>query len=241
MEIIGHRGAPTEALENSLESFEKAKEAGASIVELDAWCAKDGSFWVSHDESLERTCGIKEKISLLMSKDLEKIQLRNGEPLPSLEKALTQLTPFLRVNVELKDKSQKEGKLFFDFISRTSFKERVIVSCFHLEPLEILESLDSKIQLALLWEENNSYAGSPLSYLKDHKNWFFHPQADIMTYEMISKLHEEERVIYPWVSRFGVEDKSRENFWEVMLSMKVHGLCTNYPRELSSWLKKKRG
>ena len=241
MKVIGHRGAPTEALENSLESFQKAIQAGASMVELDTWCAKDGTFWISHDDSLKKSCAREERISSLTEKELKTFKLVNGENLPSLGFCLEKLAPFLVVNVELKDKTKEKAKKFFDFLSPTSYKDRLVISCFHLAPLETLELLNDKMQLALLWEENNSYKENPLLYLQEHKKWFFHPQADILTYEMLSKLHAEERVIYPWVSRLGVEDKNREKFWEVMYAMNVHGLCTNYPREFFTWLKNKRG
>lgn len=241
MKVIGHRGAPTEAFENSLESFRKAIQACAFMIELDTWCAQDGTFWISHDDSLKKACGREEKISSLTEKELKSYKLLNGENLPSLASCLEELTPFLLVNVELKDKTKEKAKKFFDFLSPTSYKNRLVISCFHLAPLETLELLNDGLQLALLWEERNSYKNSPLSYLKEHKKWFFHPQADILTYDMIYKLHADERVIYPWVSRVGVEDKDREKFWEVMYTMSVHGLCTNYPRELFTWLKNKRG
>ena len=157
MKVIGHRGAPTEALENSLESFQKAIEAGASMIELDTWCAKDGTFWVSHDDSLKKSCAREEKISSLTEKELKKFKLLNGENLPSLGFCLEKLAPFLVVNVELKDKTKEKAKKFFDFLSPTSYKDRLVISCFHLAPLETLELLNDKMQLALLWEENNSY------------------------------------------------------------------------------------
>lgn len=50
MLILGHRGAPMRAPENSLESFEKALQAGADGVELDVRMSVDGALVVRHDE-----------------------------------------------------------------------------------------------------------------------------------------------------------------------------------------------
>ncbi len=47
--VIGHRGAPTEAPENTLEAFEAAIDAGADMIEFDVRRARDGALVVSHD------------------------------------------------------------------------------------------------------------------------------------------------------------------------------------------------
>jgi glycerophosphoryl diester phosphodiesterase len=53
--VIGHRGYNQIAPENTLPSFKLAKAAGADMVELDYYHAKDGKLVVIHDEVLDRT------------------------------------------------------------------------------------------------------------------------------------------------------------------------------------------
>jgi len=53
--VIGHRGYNQIAPENTLPSFKLAKMAGADMVELDYYNAKDGKLVVIHDEVLNRT------------------------------------------------------------------------------------------------------------------------------------------------------------------------------------------
>ncbi len=53
--IIGHRGAGGEAPENTLPSFQKALNDGATVVELDVHGTKEGEVVVIHDPTLERT------------------------------------------------------------------------------------------------------------------------------------------------------------------------------------------
>lgn len=53
--VIGHRGYNQIAPENTLPSFKLAKAAGADMVELDYYHAKDGKLVVIHDEMLDRT------------------------------------------------------------------------------------------------------------------------------------------------------------------------------------------
>ena len=53
--LVGHRGNPTQAPENTISSFLKAYENGAQAFELDIVITKDGEVVVLHDGSLERT------------------------------------------------------------------------------------------------------------------------------------------------------------------------------------------
>ncbi len=53
--VIGHRGAPAEAPENTLPSFARALERGADALELDVRLSADGVAMVVHDPTLDRT------------------------------------------------------------------------------------------------------------------------------------------------------------------------------------------
>jgi glycerophosphoryl diester phosphodiesterase len=53
--IIGHRGYPLFAPENTLPSFKLAMEAGADMIELDYHHSSDGRLVVIHDSTLDRT------------------------------------------------------------------------------------------------------------------------------------------------------------------------------------------
>jgi len=53
--VIGHRGSPLEAPENTLESFRLALAQGADALELDVHVSGDGVPMVIHDPDLRRT------------------------------------------------------------------------------------------------------------------------------------------------------------------------------------------
>ncbi len=55
MKVIGHRGAPTVAPENTMASFHRAKELGAHGIEFDVQQCIDGALVVLHDFTLDRT------------------------------------------------------------------------------------------------------------------------------------------------------------------------------------------
>ncbi|XP_023118838.2 glycerophosphodiester phosphodiesterase domain-containing protein 5-like [Amphiprion ocellaris] len=58
--LIGHRGAPMLAPENTLMSFEKAVEAGSDGLETDVTISFDGVPFLMHDQTLRRTTNIHE-------------------------------------------------------------------------------------------------------------------------------------------------------------------------------------
>ncbi|KAM6907171.1 glycerophosphodiester phosphodiesterase domain-containing protein 5-like [Xenentodon cancila] len=58
--LIGHRGAPMLAPENTLMSFEKAVEAGSVGLETDVTISFDGVPFLMHDYTLQRTTNVHE-------------------------------------------------------------------------------------------------------------------------------------------------------------------------------------
>lgn len=53
--MIGHRGNPTQAPENSMSGFIAAYENGADVIEVDVEITKDGEVIIMHDSTLNRT------------------------------------------------------------------------------------------------------------------------------------------------------------------------------------------
>lgn len=91
-QLLGHRGARSEALENSLIGFEHAKRLqarGLAGVEFDVQLTFDGHLIVFHDDTLQRLCGSQSRIDQLTLKEVQR-QLQFGHPIITLE-ALIQL------------------------------------------------------------------------------------------------------------------------------------------------------
>src|SRR5688572_26145240 len=105
MLIIGHRGSPHEALENSWAAFERAVEVGCERIELDVQRTKDGHLAVVHDESLRRTAGIDREIIELDRAEIAKLKLNNGEPIPFIDEVIERLLPRIELNIEIKGDS----------------------------------------------------------------------------------------------------------------------------------------
>jgi glycerophosphoryl diester phosphodiesterase len=105
-EIIAHRGASRERLENTLPAFQRALDLGADAVELDVHCTADGAVVVHHDPSLG---GISTDpaltgtpIARLTTAQLATFRLANGDAVPTLAEVATSLGSKARLYCELK-------------------------------------------------------------------------------------------------------------------------------------------
>jgi glycerophosphoryl diester phosphodiesterase len=89
--VIGHRGYPSIAPENTLASFERALQAGVDLVELDYHHSADGIPVVIHDGTLDRTT---DAIARWSGKDLP-VQGRSAAELVTLNTGAWFKPPFL--------------------------------------------------------------------------------------------------------------------------------------------------
>ena len=75
-EIIGHRGYPARAVENSIAGIREAADAGADMVETDIQETRDGGIVVFHDVALSRMTGDSRNIYELTEAEATSLTLR---------------------------------------------------------------------------------------------------------------------------------------------------------------------
>ena len=107
--VIGHRGAPRAAPENSLASIRAAIDAGADLVEIDVQETADGEVVVFHDSDFMKAAGVDLKIWDATTEDLAGIDIGRrfdpgfaGERVPTLAEVLDVCRDKAVVLVELK-------------------------------------------------------------------------------------------------------------------------------------------
>ncbi len=95
-EIIAHRGASREHLENTLAAFQRALDLGADGVELDVHCTADGTVVVHHDAILRGEPSdaalAGRPIAALTTAELGAFRLADGGAVPTLD----EVAPLLR-------------------------------------------------------------------------------------------------------------------------------------------------
>jgi glycerophosphoryl diester phosphodiesterase len=241
MLVIAHRGANKEALENSWNAFELAVEGGAERIELDVQLSRDGHAVVMHDDSLARTVGAPLRISQLDRVDLAKLKLVNGEPLPFLDEVVERLLPRIELNIEIKGKSTVLARVVADLVGHHARRDAVIVSCFQVEPLEWIKHHAPDVRRACLWHNSDTFTWpffavlAPQVFLERAGTNVLHPHVGLVTENLMDQAAAHRWTVYAWAAMAG-EERDREGLWASLKTLGLHGLCTNYPRQLRTWL-----
>jgi glycerophosphoryl diester phosphodiesterase len=153
--ILGHRGSPLEAPENTLRSFALAREQGADGVELDVHLARDGTPVVIHDAKLDRTTPAWGEVAAF---DWPALQQLTAAQLPSLEQAAAWAAAASAwVNVEIKAVNAEKATL--DVLRRTGALDRVILSSFNPACLASISRLAPDVRRFLLVDAWDAEAG----------------------------------------------------------------------------------
>lgn len=144
--ILGHRGLSAQHLENSMEAFRAALQAGLDGFELDVQPTLDGVSMVLHDDDLARTAkgaGVLRKL-----KSTELPALKNGEGVPRLSDVLE--LPARLINIELK--GEPGWKQALAAVDAAEAMDRVLFSSF--EPSEVLQLWAEchEARCGFLWE-----------------------------------------------------------------------------------------
>lgn len=114
--VIGHRGSPKAAPENTLASFRQAAREGATWVEFDVSLTRDGRAVIFHDDELSRTSdgeGLLADTPFAAVRDLDAGSWFGsafaGETIPTLEEALDLFAELnLAFNMEIKPDRGRE-------------------------------------------------------------------------------------------------------------------------------------
>lgn len=127
IKLVAHRGAHNKSLnviENTLESFERARQMGCWGLELDVHATKDGVIVVNHDPTLDRLWNKPVAIA-----DLDFAALRALEPrIPALNEVIASYGKTMHLFIEMKAPFQAEEALFADLASLTPCEDYHLLS-----------------------------------------------------------------------------------------------------------------
>ena len=86
--LAAHRGATSQAPENSLAAIRRAFERGADGVEVDVRLSADRVPVLCHDEDTGRVAGVARRVAEQTAAELAALELGGGERIPTLREAL---------------------------------------------------------------------------------------------------------------------------------------------------------
>jgi glycerophosphoryl diester phosphodiesterase len=235
--VIAHRGFDDRAPENTMVSFRKAYEVGASMIELDVHLTKDGEVVIMHDITIDRTTNgngfVKDK-TLDELKQLDAgskySKVFAGEKIPTLDEVLAFAKDKISVNIEIKseavsDNTPKPGtgieEKVVNIVKKYNMEEYVMVSAFKGKALKRIKAFSPKISTGLLMVSDGLFR-SHIEYVSTVKADAVHEFSKFVSKSDISKS-----------KKYNI----RENVWTVndphtmgkLIDRGVSGLITDRP------------
>jgi len=236
---FAHRGASAYCPENTMASFARALELGASGIETDVQMTKDGRLVLIHDESLERTTGKKAWVKDLTWEEIQTLDAGSwfhadfaGEKLPSLEQLLELASDKgIIVNIELKNGFIQYPELerkVIETIRRYGMAERTIISGFNHYSLRECHQIAPDIRTGILYMEG---LYEPWDYAKRIGADALHAYMHALTPELVAEAARNGVAYHPFTV-------NEESMMKALIEAGVAGIITDYPDKLAQILTK---
>lgn len=212
--VIAHRGASGSAVENSFSAFRAALAQGADAVELDVHATDDGELIVHHGPSI---AGVL--IASASAREIGRLRLANGEPVPTLAQALDTVGPALRVFVEVKGLDPRWDDRLLTTLDRGPNPSSYAVHSFAYHVVRRLGDKRPELPRGVLSEVRTRDVRRTLMDANAATLWQERQTIDIA---LVEAVHDIGARIIAWTVNT-VTELERLARWG------VDGLCTNYP------------
>ncbi len=241
---IGHRGAPSQAPENTIPSFVKARESGADGIELDVALSKDGFPMVFHNYFLNETTDGKGLLAKKNLKELKSLDAGShfssefeGARIPTLEEVIESLHEETFIMIEIKTNFfgiRGIEKAVAAVINSYGLYDRVVVTSFNPLILNRLKGIDINIPLGLLHVPVVPFLLKKASFYTMVSPGLLLPYHKKVNHNYLNLARSGGAKVLPWTV-------NTEDDMEKMLELGVDGLITDHPDILHDFLRKKAG
>jgi len=202
--LVGHRGFPTKAPENTLASFRIAAEVPVDMVELDVHLSKDEQLIVIHDATLDRTTNGSGSVAEYTVQELKQFDAGSwfgeafkAEPIPTLGEVVAALPETMLINIEIKPEAVRDGnngiqKRVGEFITELHLEHRIVVSSFHHGVLKLLKESFPEIHTGVLYAFPRDFGKKPSELAKRVGAEIFICNRREVTQRVVDNAHENE-------------------------------------------------
>ena len=223
--VIGHRGARGHIAENTLPSISKAISLGVDGVEIDVFRCASGELVVFHDQTLEKLTNTSGFIEQLDLDSIRNIKVLDHYTIPTLDEVLDLVDGRILLNIELKGTQTAllTNQLLQRYFEETKWSsDKIIISSFNWEELEIFYQVNSNVPIAVLTEDD------PLDAIAIGKKLnavAINPDYKSLDKNNIEKIKKAGFKLYPWTVN------THENILN-LIDLGVDGIITDYPERV---------
>lgn len=249
--VIAHRGGAGLWPENTLYAFERARDCGADVIELDVRASADGVLVLMHDPTVERTTDGAGRVAELGAAELKRLDaghrwtpdggrsfpLRGrGLTVPTLEEVFAAL-PGMRFNIEPKQETPSLAEPLCRVVRERRMTDSVLVGSFRQAVLDEFRRVCPEVATSASPTEVSAFltlhkAGLGAAYSPAMQALQVPEYAgglQVLTRSFVEAAHGRNLAVHAWtVNEPG--DMRR------LLEMGVDGILTDYPDRLLALL-----
>ncbi|MBM4176490.1 MAG: glycerophosphodiester phosphodiesterase [Ignavibacteria bacterium] len=247
-EIIAHRGACSNAPENTLAAMKAAIDLGVKFIEIDIRMTKDGELISIHDESVSRTTNGKGAVN---EHSLSEIKILDAgswfhesfknERIPTLNEVLDIIDSNTTLIIEIKEDSRNMSRMIGNIIrivKNNPSHKKIILKSFDTRILERIRKHLPEVPLIYVYGIRipflNFSIGSRVSFqdLFSLNVNYLQPHSLLLSEDFVKEAQTNGYKIIAW-------DVDGENKMKRMIDIGVDAIETDYPERLQKILKSK--
>ncbi len=240
VEVIGHRGASSEAPENTLAANRLAFQQNADGIEVDVRLTKDRKLVCMHDKNTLRTAGQELVIKESTLKELKSLDVGlwkgkqwKGETIPTLEEVLEEIPRNKNIFIEIKTGPEsidplmeeiQKSKIDSNCITVISFNQEVVK-----EVKQSMESLNVNLLIAFSGPEevqNEEVLRKVIEFKLDGVGAENHTR---LSHAFVAPILEANKKVHVWT----VDDIEQAKIYQ---QLGLSSITTNVPQLIRSAL-----
>ena len=222
--VIGHRGAPRTAPENTLLSFRNAIDAGADGIEFDIRLAAGNRLVVMHDANVDRCTDGTGPVAEHSLDDLQRLDAGGwfgpafrGERVPAFTEALEGMHERVLPLVEVKEQADCDAahlaSVILAELDSVGMRRDVVLHSFDPAIVAALYEADSGLALAITFEAEIA----PPAWIGG-----VHPETPLVTAALVEAAHGAGRWVCTWTV-------NTESAVQQLAGLDVDGIMTDDP------------
>lgn len=232
--VIGHRGMPSIAQENTIKGSIEAVKNGANIVENDVYITTDGVIVVMHDSTLDRTTNGSGNVESMTYEQISKYKVDSysgaaAEPIPTLEDYMKEFKgKDVILFIEIKSTKAEIVPAIKALIDKYDFYSQACIIAFSADQTKLVRRLIPEISCGFLSGSLSGLYGITDAVYAYSST--FNPNQSLVTDELVRDLYHRGISIWPYT----INDNAT---FDKFFLKGISGITTNYSNFVGGYLK----
>ncbi|MEV8098318.1 glycerophosphodiester phosphodiesterase family protein [Kitasatospora sp. NPDC085879] len=224
--VVGHRGAPKAAAENTMAAFRAALDGGADWLETDVQTTRDGVPVLMHDATVDRVTDGRGSVGDLTAAQIAALHVTVGpgpaQPVPTLDELLREIAGTgTRLLMEIKEQRSPQDAARIARAAAASGADVVLYSFF---PAMLRAAHEAAPELPAVLLQGGLPTLDPGGLRLDG----IALDEQLATPERIAREHAAGRQVYVWTL-------DRESAWRTAADRHADAVITDIPAAARGW------